>query len=146
MNNYNKGNNCDTCKNQYLCGYYGDALSCKCIDNGRKCHYEEYKEEIKIQTLKEYSEKYGIEYVINSMSERSIVFSNGWVGSIVENTGTIFDNEGKIISNKKYSVAMCDYDGYFNWNKLNAYGGVRGCIYCDTESEIIDACEIIRKL
>lgn len=41
---------------------------------------------------------------------------------------------------------MCDYDGYFNWDILNAYGADDGCFYCNTDDEIINACEIIRKL
>lgn len=95
--------------------------------------------------LKEYSSKYGIEEVINSMGEHrfstdhSIAFPNGWVASIVEN------KEHPEI-NKKYSVAMCDYNGYFDWNILNQHGAIDGCLYCDNELEIIVACETIRRL
>ena len=110
-----------------------------------------------MESLKKYSEKYGIKEVINDYGEhrhtreRSIVFPNGWVASIVENDGVdIYHPDGKHTkehkSNKKYSVAMCDYNGYFNWSFLNQYGGIDGCLYCDDELEIIVACETIRRL
>jgi hypothetical protein len=41
---YNKGNDCDCCENQYLCGAYGDATGCKCVDNEEPCHFIEYQE------------------------------------------------------------------------------------------------------
>lgn len=106
--------------------------------------------------LKEYSEKYGVSEVVNlygehrKTSKRSIIFPNGWVASIVRNVGVlVFGKDGKRTeykSNKKYSVAMCDYAGYFNWSILDQYGAIDGCLYCDNEEEIIAACEIIRKL
>lgn len=40
---------------------------------------------------------------------------------------------------------MCDYNGYFDWNLLNQYGAIEGCIYCNTELEILIACETIRR-
>lgn len=107
--------------------------------------------------LKKYSEKYGLEEVINDYgeyrhtSDRSIVFPNRWVASIVENNGVdTYKPNGEHIkefkSNKKYSVAMCDYNGYFDWDILNKYGAIDGCIYCDDELEILVACETIRRL
>lgn len=41
---------------------------------------------------------------------------------------------------------MCDYNGYFDWDILNKYGAIDGCIYCDTELELLIACETIRRL
>lgn len=41
---------------------------------------------------------------------------------------------------------MCDYNGYFDWDLLNQHGAIEGCIYCDTELEILIACETIRRL
>ena len=110
-----------------------------------------------MELLKEYSEKYGLEEVLNDYGEhrqtreRSIVFPNGWVVSIVENNGIdTYKPNGEHIkefrSNKKYSVAMCDYNGYFDWDILNKYGAIDGCIYCDDELEILVACETIRRL
>lgn len=110
-----------------------------------------------MELLKEYSEKYGLKEVVNDYKEhrytndRSIVFPNGWVASIVENDGVdVYKQNGEHIkefkSNKKYSVAMCDYNGYFDWEILNQYGAVEGCIYCDDELEILVACETIRRL
>ena len=94
-----------------------------------------------MEKLKAYAEKYGVKEVKTAYGTRvtrqgSIVFPNGWVASIVENS----KNEGR------YSVAMCNYDGYFNWDILNQYGAENGSIECITEEEIIDACEIIRNL
>jgi hypothetical protein len=89
--------------------------------------------------LEEYAKKYGIPSVVNNMGEtrqtreNSIVFPNGWVASI-------------ILSNEPYSVAMCNYDGYFDWTILNQYGATDGKFICATELEIIIACETIRRL
>lgn len=110
-----------------------------------------------MKMLKEYSEKFGIEKVVNDMNEirhtkpTSIAFPNGWVASIVENSGaTVYHPDGtrteEFRSDKKWSVAVCDYNGYFDWSILNQYGAIEGCLYCDTELEIIVACEIIRRL
>lgn len=110
-----------------------------------------------MKVLEEYREKFGVKEVANSMGERrrteenSIVFPNGWVASIVENKGMIVHNPDgtktiRMDSDKKYSVAMCDYDGYFDWEMLNEFGAIKGCLYCDTELEIIIACETIRRL
>lgn len=38
---YNKGNDCDACTNQYLCGRDGDCLGCRCADEGKECHFVE---------------------------------------------------------------------------------------------------------
>lgn len=35
---------------------------------------------------------------------------------------------------------------YFDWVLLNQYGAIGGCIYCDTELDILIACETIRRL
>ena len=110
-----------------------------------------------MKMLKEYSEKFGVKKVINDMEETrytrptSIVFPNGWVASIVENSGvTVFHPNGtnteEFKTNKKWSVAMCDYSGYFDWSILNQHGATEGYLYCDTELEIIVACETIRRL
>ncbi len=34
---YNKGNDCDSCKNQYQCGVDGDSIGCRCRDDGNEC-------------------------------------------------------------------------------------------------------------
>lgn len=101
-------------------------------------------QEDSMNLLKEYREKFGVEEVVNDMGEHrctregSIVFPNGWVASIVKNTD--YPEKGK------YSVAMCDYNGYFDWSILNKYGADYGRIYCNTELEILIACETIRRL
>lgn len=38
---YNKGNDCDACLNQYLCGLYGDGVGCRCKDEGLPCDFAE---------------------------------------------------------------------------------------------------------
>lgn len=95
--------------------------------------------------LQEYSEKYGIPEVIDAFNEyvqtnkHHIVFPNGWIASIVPN-----------LSHKeidaKYSVAMCNYEGFFDWEILNQFGATEGCFYCNTDLEILIACETIRRL
>lgn len=72
-------------------------------------------------------------------TQNSIVFPNGWVASIVENAQYPEKNA-------KYSVAMCDYNGYFDWEILNQYGADRGCFYCNTEDEICKVLSIIENL
>ena len=92
----------------------------------------------------EYAEKYGIKEVVNDMDEHrktrknSVVFPNGSIASIVHNTEK--PEKGK------YSVAMCDYNGYFDWSILNQYGADHGEFFCNTDLEIIIACETIRRL
>lgn len=43
--NYNKGNDCDACQNQYLCGRDGDATGCKRFDDELDCEYIESVDE-----------------------------------------------------------------------------------------------------
>lgn len=42
---YNKGNDCDICLNQYRCGLDGDALGCKCLDDGSECNFVKHEED-----------------------------------------------------------------------------------------------------
>ena len=89
--------------------------------------------------------KRAVPKVINDYGEtrrtrrNSIIFPNGWVASIVEN----IQHPEK---NAKYSVAMCDYNGYFDWKILNRYGADDGCFYCKAEEEICSALSIIENL
>lgn len=111
------------------------------IDKIEELENDDFIEDMKL--FKEYREKFGIEEIVNELGETrrtrptSIVFPNGWIASIVK----VIDK-----GHGKYSVAMCDYNGYFNWSILNAYGAVDGCIYCNTELDILIACETIRRL
>jgi hypothetical protein len=66
----------------------------------------------------------------------SIVFPNGWVASIIEPT----------TKESKYSVAICDYNGYFNWNILKPFGEDDGTILCNNEEELCRALTIIESL
>lgn len=70
---------------------------------------------------------------IRKTREGSIVFPNGWVGSIVKQ----YDY---------YSVAACDWDGYFNWEVLKPFGSCNGTIICKTEEDICNALSIIKSL
>lgn len=110
-----------------------------------------------MEILKEYAEKFGVKEVVNDYGEhrqtreKSIVFPNGWVASIVKNNSVdVWHPNGEhtkeFKSDKKYSVAMCDYNGCFDWEILDQYGAIEGCIYCDDELEILSACETIRRL
>ncbi len=80
--------------------------------------------------------------VVNDMgetrrtSESFIVFPNGWVGSIVK------PSDGSA----EYSVAVCDYNGYFNWNVLKPFGNNDGTITCKNEQEVCRALSIIEML
>lgn len=42
---FNKGNDCDICKNQYICGKDGDGTACKRLGEGLTCEFCEVKEE-----------------------------------------------------------------------------------------------------
>ncbi|MCD7996464.1 MAG: hypothetical protein LUH21_04440 [Clostridiales bacterium] len=82
----------------------------------------------------------GIPEVINDMGEHrktrtdSIVFSNGWVASIVEEPDL-------------YSVAICDYNGYFDWSILGKqFETDNGAVICSTEDQVCDVLEYIKKL
>lgn len=70
----------------------------------------------------------------------SIVFDNGWVAVIAENAA--YPGKGS-----KYSIAVRDYyNGRFNFDILNEYGAKHGCLDCNTDDELINIFEIIRKL
>lgn len=74
---------------------------------------------------------------VRRSNDHSLVFSNGYVASIVHPQ----DNSAK------YSVAICDYAGYFWWNTLNQFPrNVYGAILCDTEDEVADVVEYIAAL
>jgi hypothetical protein len=95
-----------------------------------------------MKTIKDYVSE-GIPCVINSMGrcrrtqDNSIVFGNGWVGSIVES----------IDSPEKYSVAVCDYNGYFNWRLLGEHFKTDdGTVICDTEEQVCEVLEYIKNL
>lgn len=78
--------------------------------------------------------------VINDMGElrvpraSSIPFSNGWVASIVK-------------VEDRFSVAVCDYNGYFNWSILNDFGANdKGKFSCENEDEVCKALSVIESL
>lgn len=71
---------------------------------------------------------------IRTTSDSSIVFRNGWVASIVKT------------ENNEFSVAVCDYNGYFDWNILRPFGTSKGTIICKNEDEICKALTIIELL
>lgn len=92
--------------------------------------------------LTEYRRRYELVTITNEYNETMyssnshIIFSNEWRASIVP-----------IDNNAHYSVAAADICGWFYWNVLKDYGANDdGCFICDTEQEIINACEIIRNL
>lgn len=65
----------------------------------------------------------------------SIVFQNGYVASILN------------LTSGGYSVAACDWDGYFYWDVFpeedrSTYGGR----LCNTEKDVCTALDVISKL
>lgn len=96
-----------------------------------------------MKTLKEFVEN-GLT-VINDMGERresyvdfkrgysSIVFSNNRIASICYR-----DNE--------YSVAVCDYNGYFNWKFFDnsPFEVDMGSVNCDNEEKVCGVLEWIK--
>ena len=96
----------------------------------------------KLENLKDYVSKYGIDnfddYGTRSSSTNSrVLFSNGRMASI------LWRND---IS--KFSILPADSNGYFDFNLFenvhSEFDVFDGSIICDTESEIIDALEIVR--
>lgn len=82
----------------------------------------------------------GLKNVVNEYGEirttrkNSIVFPNGYVGSIMRVP------EG-------YSIAVCDWNGYFDWNVFeenswDKYGGV----LCLTENDVCECLSLIESL
>jgi len=85
----------------------------------------------------------GIPEVINDLGEHrrtrpgSIVFSNGWVASIVH------PDEAPDL----YSVAICDYNGYFDWSILGKFFATdNGAVICNTEEQVCGVLEHIKNL
>ena len=92
--------------------------------------------------IEQYKNKYSITCT-NSRNETRIPsnnimpFSNGYVASI-HPTEEYEEN---------FTVAVCDWDGYFDWEILKEHGANdKGLILCNDELEIIVACETIRNL
>jgi len=87
----------------------------------------------------------GLNGIVNQMGEirnteqsqygYSIVFPNGYVASII---------------NKEfyYSIAVCDYEGYFNCKILDKFNesDEGGAVYCYTEDEVCNVLEFIEGL
>lgn len=97
-----------------------------------------------MKTIKDYATE-AIPFVINSMNEKRyttrdgsrIIFQNGWVAS------TVRPSE----SPELYSVALCDYNGYFDWSILGKYFDTEdGAVICNTEEEVCKVLECIKNL
>lgn len=77
----------------------------------------------------------------------SIVFANGWVASILDRTIQKCLSEGA-----RFSVAVCDYNGYFDWNILIPFGAKTkseegyGCFETDSEDEVCRILTVIENL
>lgn len=97
-----------------------------------------------MSNLDEYIRKYGLEKAENDYGEMVyttpsiIVFPNFTCASIIKR----WDDDYRHIIG--YSVAMRDWNGYFDWTAMNEYGAKDGCFCCDDENDVIEACEIIR--
>lgn len=74
----------------------------------------------------------------------SIVFPNGWVASIIDETKNPYPNQSK-----RFSIAVCDYNGYFDWKVLIPFGANNdggegyGCFRTDSEDEVCRILTII---
>jgi hypothetical protein len=95
----------------------------------------------------------GLNNVINDTGEvrnttnSSIVFPNGWVASILDK-----NIEPYLKQTKRYSVAVCDYEGYFDWDALIPFGAQKeveegyGCFATDDEDEVCRILSAIENL
>lgn len=73
-------------------------------------------------------------------SKNSIVFPNGRLASICT-------KEHWPEQESKYSIAVCDYYGYFDWEVLKPFGANKhGTVECDTEEEVCNALTVISLL
>ena len=96
-----------------------------------------------MKNLNAYINKYGLESVTNDYDEivygtsSHIIFPNFCCASIIAKK----DDDGEIMC---YSVALCDWNGYFDWTVMNEYGATDGTFRCYSEDDVIEACEIIR--
>lgn len=105
------------------------------------------KFEMEIKTIKEWADS-GVHSAKNEYGEirttyyndndktASIVFNNGWVASVIRPPKTP----------EEWSVAVCDLNGYFNWEFLKPFGNDDGTITCDTEKQVCKVIEIISLL
>ena len=73
-----------------------------------------------MKLLKEYSKKYGLKEVVNDYNEHrqtkenSIVFSNGWVASIVKNYGIdVYHPNGKHTKRLRCAIIMNILTGFY---------------------------------
>lgn len=87
--------------------------------------------------------KSGVPMVRNNMGEKrytrdeSIIFPNGWVASVIR----------PFCDPETYSVAVCNYDGYFDWDILSSeFETDRGSVTCNTEDEVCKVLEFIKRL
>lgn len=96
-----------------------------------------------MQNFKAYANKYGLDKVEDDYgnvvyaTSSHIIFPNFCCSSILAKK----NDDGEITH---YSVAMCDWNGYFDWDIMNEYGATDGTFKCYTEDDVIEACEIIR--
>jgi len=82
---------------------------------------------------------------VRNTSRNSIVFPNGRVASIIERNDyntDLFDET----PNARWSVAVCDWNGYFDWESLRPFGTHDGRILCETEEDVASALHVISML
>lgn len=92
-----------------------------------------------------YSNRFGCLYPIYTWygvpicnTDKRVVFPNGWVACICNNTNTEV--------NSKYYITIHDHNYNCNFNILNEYGGIGGFLYCSNIFQIIACLEKVRKL
>ena len=116
-----------TCKLQEI--NIVDIISNLLYEDSEKRKLEMYSKYHGTTAVNDYGE-------VRFSNPRSIIFNNGFVASIIDTPE----------EEKKYSVAVCDYNGFFDWDLLNNYGATDGRFHCDNIDEVIVACEIIRNI
>ncbi|MDD3123566.1 MAG: hypothetical protein PHC62_08670 [Candidatus Izemoplasmatales bacterium] len=101
-----------------------------------------------METIKELAQK-GVPQIVNTMYEvhkthyyeenntASIILNNGYIVSIIHP----MDSEDPNL----WSVAVSDYDGYFDWDILKPFFRTRsdkesGCVNCHSEE---DVCKLV---
>jgi hypothetical protein len=98
-----------------------------------------------MKTIQEYVES-GLT-VTNAFGEVRGSYFTGKTGRIIFPRGLYASIVSPSDKSAKFSVAVADYEGYFDWDILKPYGATdNGTILCNTEEEVCKALEIISSL
>ena len=89
----------------------------------------------------------GLEYVIDEMGEiRKTTYSDTYISIVFPN----YRVASICVDENKYSVAVCDYEGYFNWRTLDSFKkgdkNKSGAVICYSEDEVCNILEYVKGL